>query len=64
MLVLSRRVGQQIQIGDHIVVTVLRLQGNTVRLGIQATDETQILRRELDIPVGPQDAKAPAAART
>lgn len=48
MLVLTRKVGEQIQIGDHVVVTVLRLQGGAVRLGVEADDRTRILRRELD----------------
>lgn len=62
MLVLSRKVGQQVQIGDQVVVTVLRVQGNTVRLGIQAADDTQILRRELDVTATTPAGKSPATA--
>lgn len=47
MLVLSRKVGEQIQIGPHITVTVLRVDGKRVRLGIAAPSGYRILRSEL-----------------
>ena len=48
MLVLSRKVGERIQIGDHITVTVVRIQGPTgVRLGIEAPPEMAVAREEL-----------------
>lgn len=47
MLVLSRKTGEQIQIGDQITVTVVRLAGNMVRLGIQAPSGMVIYRQEL-----------------
>lgn len=47
MLVLSRKVGERIVIGDQIRITVVRLQGGTVRLGIEAPQSTTILRAEL-----------------
>ncbi len=47
MLVLSRKVGERIQIGDAITVTVVRIGGNNVRLGIEAPDGTRIARAEL-----------------
>lgn len=47
MLVLSRKPGQQIQIDDGVFVKVLRVQGNTVRIGIDAPREVQIRRLEL-----------------
>lgn len=49
MLVLSRKTGQQIQIGDNITITVNRVGGNQVRLGIEAPMETPIRRGELPI---------------
>ena len=45
MLVLTRRVGDQIQIGDHILVTVVHLTGGGVRLGVEAPRDTPIVRR-------------------
>ena len=60
MLVLTRKTGEQIQIGDHIVVTVVRLLGGGVRLGIEAPDDARIVRRELHGAGSPADT-APAA---
>ena len=50
MLVLSRRAGEQIQIGDSIVVTVVRVGPQEVRLGIDAPQEVEIVRTELIEP--------------
>ncbi len=47
MLVLSRKTEQQICIGDSIRITVLRIQGRTVRLGIEAPRGIRIVRAEL-----------------
>ncbi len=47
MLVLSRRVGEKIWIGDKISVTVVRITGGGVRLGIDAPDELAVVREEL-----------------
>lgn len=48
MLVLSRKQGEQIRIGENIVVTVQRLSGNRVSLGIEAPAECKIMRGELE----------------
>lgn len=47
MLVLSRKVGERIWIGDQISVTVVRITGGGVRLGIEAPAEFPIVREEL-----------------
>jgi carbon storage regulator CsrA len=47
MLVLKRKAGTEIIIGDEVVITVLSVQGNTVRLGISAPREVRIRRGEL-----------------
>jgi carbon storage regulator len=47
MLVLSRKPGERILIGNDIVVTVVRFQGGTVRLGIEAPREFSVVREEL-----------------
>lgn len=47
MLVLSRKVDQQILIGDDITLTVVRMDGNRVRIGISAPRDVRILRGEL-----------------
>ena len=48
MLVLSRRERQRIRLGDSIVLTVVRLSGDRVRIGIEAPDDMLILRDELE----------------
>lgn len=47
MLVLSRKVGERIRIGDSVVVTVVRVTGSGVRLGIEAPGELPVIREEL-----------------
>ena len=47
MLVLSRRMGEQISIGDNIIVTVVRISPIDVRIGIEAPKEMSIARHEL-----------------
>ena len=47
MLVLSRKLKQEIQIGDDIKITVLKIKGNTVRLGIEAPRDIHIVRGEI-----------------
>jgi carbon storage regulator len=47
MLVLSRKPGEKVVIGDGINVTVVGVAGNRVRLAIEAPDQVRILRGEL-----------------
>lgn len=47
MLVLSRRVGDSIVIGDDVVVTVLEIRGDVVRIGVDAPREVAVRRQEL-----------------
>ena len=47
MLVLSRKVGERILIGDQIAVTVVRITGGGVRIGIEAPAEMPVIREEL-----------------
>jgi carbon storage regulator len=64
MLVLSRRERERIRLGDSIVVTVVRLSGDRVRLGIEAPADVLVLRDELDPVAGPPAAKpSPAEPR-
>jgi carbon storage regulator len=56
MLVLSRKESQTILIGEDIVLTVLRIQGNTVRIGIQAPGNLRVLRGELVADARPHAA--------
>ncbi|HID75343.1 MAG TPA: carbon storage regulator [Planctomycetaceae bacterium] len=47
MLVLSRKVGERVLIGDHIVVTVVRITPGSVRIGVEAPDDLPIVREEI-----------------
>jgi len=47
MLILSRRVGESITIGNDVVVKVVALSGNQIRLGITAPREVRVLREEI-----------------
>ncbi|MCX7418817.1 MAG: carbon storage regulator [Planctomycetia bacterium] len=47
MLVLSRKVGERVLVGDNVVITVVRIGPNAVRLGIEAPKDMNIVREEL-----------------
>ena len=48
MLVLTRKTDEEILIGDNIKITLVRVRGNSVRLGIEAPRDVRIVRGELD----------------
>jgi carbon storage regulator len=56
MLVLSRKQSERIRLGDSIVITVVRVAGDKVRLGIDAPRDMLVLRDELE----PHEATSPA----
>ena len=47
MLILTRRPGESILIGDDIEVTIARIDGNQVRIGVEAPRDVKIVRGEL-----------------
>ena len=47
MLVLSRKVGERILVGDQVTVTVVRIANGAVRIGIEAPPEMAVMREEL-----------------
>ena len=47
MLILTRRVGETLMIGDEVTVTVLGVKGNQVRLGVNAPKEVPVHREEI-----------------
>ena len=60
MLVLSRKPGEKVVIGDGITVTVLEVVGGRVRLGVEAPGDVRILRGELAFWLEPSpDAVVP-----
>jgi carbon storage regulator len=52
MLVLSRKLGEQIVIGDNVTVTVLEVRGGRVKLGVTGPAEVPIHREELQRRIG------------
>ena len=61
MLILTRKKNETIHIGDEITITVVRVSGSKVRIGISAPREMPVLRVELDSEDGPkQDLDAAA----
>ena len=47
MLILTRRIGETVMIGDEVSVTVLRVKGNQVRLGVNAPKSVSVQREEI-----------------
>jgi carbon storage regulator len=60
MLVLSRKIGEKLVIGDNITVVVSRVAGNRVTLGIEAPSDVRIVRGELHFDL---EETAPVARR-
>jgi len=58
MLVLSRKESQRIRLGDSIVITIVKISGDKVRVGIEAPNNVLVLRDELET----RDPAAPVGA--
>jgi carbon storage regulator len=61
MLILTRRPGERVVIGEDILVTVMEVSGQTVRLGIAAPGELPIYREEIWLAVKEENRAAAAA---
>ena len=61
-MVLSRKPGETIIVGDDIVITVVSINGNRIKLGIEAPSEVPIKRRELLFESHGARRKEPALA--
>jgi len=58
MLVLSRKKEQSIMIGDNIELTIIEVQGDQVRIGINAPKNVSIYRKELFLEIQEENKKA------
>lgn len=63
MLILARKVGEKIRVGDDIVITVLEFKGRQVRIGIDAPLGQAVLREEVYSRIREENVKAAEAAR-
>ena len=62
MLILTRRPGERVVIGEDILVTVMEVSGQTVRLGVAAPDQLPIYREEIWLAVQAENRAAAEAA--
>jgi len=64
MLVLTRKYQEKIRIGENITITVLRMKGKAVRLGIEAPTDVPVVRGELafEVNIESADGQTPAIA--
>jgi carbon storage regulator len=63
MLVLSRKLGEKIKIGDDITLIVVDISHNKIRLGIEAPKSTSVFREELTKAKSNQEVSDPTSAR-
>jgi carbon storage regulator len=61
MLILTRRIGEKLVIGDDVTVTILGVKGNQIRVGIEAPVEVQVHREEIYQRILKERAEAAAA---
>ena len=62
MLILARRAGESLHIGDNIKITVFSIQGKQVRLGISVPDDTLVYREEIYLRIKYENSQAILAA--
>jgi carbon storage regulator len=62
MLVLTRRAGESVMIGDDVVITVLEARGDVIRLGIQAPKDVRVHREEVyrELQAANREAASPS----
>ncbi|MDL2316003.1 carbon storage regulator CsrA [Desulfovibrio sp. OttesenSCG-928-A18] len=58
MLILSRRAGESLHIGDNIKITVFSIQGKQVKLGISVPENTSVYREEVFLRIREENRQA------
>ncbi len=61
MLILTRKVGESIMVGDHVRVVVVEVKGRQVRIGVEAPGETKIYRGEIFERIQEENSRASQA---
>lgn len=62
MLILTRRIGETVMIGDDVVVTVLGVKGNQVRIGVKAPRNVTVHREEIFERIKRESDETPAVS--
>ena len=57
MLILTRRIGETVVVGDDVFITILGIKGNQIRLGFDAPDHVSIHRQEIYLKVQEEKTK-------
>ena len=60
MLILTRKLGETIRIGDDIKITLIDIKGKSIRLGIEAPETISIHRQEIYLAIREQNIRAAA----
>ena len=63
MLILTRRIGEKLMIGDDIAVSILGVKGNQVRIGVKAPDDVSVHREEIYERIREESSDSSAFAR-
>ncbi len=64
MLILTRRVGESLMIGDDVNVTVLGIRGNQVRIGVNAPKDVAVHREEIYDRIQKEQSDDPSSSET
>ncbi len=64
MLILTRRVGETLMIGDDVAITVLGVKGNQVRVGINAPKEVPVHREEIYLRIKNEEENAASSGES
>jgi carbon storage regulator len=64
MLILARRIGESIMIGDQVEISVVDVKGDQVKLGITAPSQVKVYRREVYAAIQAENRAAASAPRT